>query len=228
VTRVHQFHPVLGPGDAMSNHVFALQERLRGWGHDAHAYAIEAKTGAQDVLPYRRLFRDVGSDDLVLLHFSMGNEVFTQLAKLRARKVLVYHNVTPAEFFRGINAHAATHARLGRRQLVELAPAMDLAIGVSAYNQHELDAAGYARTAHVPILIDWRQYDQHPTMRSWRAGTGCGRCSCSSAACRRTSARTTSSGCSRTTARASIRTRASCSSAATATSRSTTHASSSS
>ncbi|HAF11002.1 MAG TPA: glycosyltransferase [Chloroflexi bacterium] len=162
MTRVHQFHPVLGPGDAMSNHVFALQERLRGWGHDAHAYAIEAKTGAQDVLPYRRLFRDVGSDDLVLLHFSMGNEVFTQLAKLRARKVLVYHNVTPAEFFRGINAHAATHARLGRRQLVELAPAMDLAIGVSAYNQHELDAAGYARTAHVPILIDWRQYDQPP------------------------------------------------------------------
>jgi len=162
VTRVHQFHPVLGPGDAMSSHVFALQERLRGWGHDAHAYAIEAKPGVADVLPYRRLFRDVGPDDLVLLHFSMGNEVFTQLAKLRARKVLVYHNVTPAEFFRGINAHAATYARLGRQQLVELAPAMDLAIGVSAYNQRELDAAGYARTAYVPLLIDWRAYDVAP------------------------------------------------------------------
>jgi glycosyltransferase involved in cell wall biosynthesis len=162
VTRVHQFHPVLAPGDAMSNHVFALQERLRGWGHEAHAYAVEAKPGATDVLPYRRLFRDVGPDDLVLLHFSMGNEVFTQLAKLRARKVLVYHNITPAEFFRGINAHAATYARLGRRQLIDLAPAMDLAIGVSEFNQRELDAAGYARTAHVPILIDWRAYDQAP------------------------------------------------------------------
>ena len=162
MTRVHQFHPVLAPGDAMSNHVFALQERLRGWGHEAHAYAVEAKPGATDVLPYRRLFRDVGPDDLVLLHFSMGNEVFTQLAKLRARKVLVYHNITPAEFFRGINAHAATYARLGRRQLIDLAPAMDLAIGVSEFNQRELDAAGYARTAHVPILIDWRAYDQAP------------------------------------------------------------------
>jgi glycosyltransferase involved in cell wall biosynthesis len=161
VTRVHQFHPVLAPGDAMSNHVFALQRRLRDWGHDAHAYAVEAKPGV-DVLPYRRLFRDVGPDDLVLLHFSMGNEVFTQLAKLRARKVLVYHNITPAEFFRGINAHAATHARLGRRQLIELAPAIDLGIGVSAYNQRELDAAGYARTAHVPILIDWAAYGVAP------------------------------------------------------------------
>ena len=131
MTRGHQFHPVLAPGDAMSNHVFALQRRLLDWGYEAHAYAIETKPGADEVLPYRRLFRDVGPDDLVLLHFSMGNEVFTQLAKLRARKVLVYHNVTPAEFFRGINAHAATYARLGRRQLAELAPAMELAIGVS-------------------------------------------------------------------------------------------------
>jgi len=162
MTRVHQFHPVLAPGDAMSNHVFALQRRLRDWGHEAHAYAIEAKAGADEVLPYRRLFRDVSPDDLVLLHFSMGNEVFTQLAKLRARKVLVYHNITPAEFFRGINAHAATYARLGRRQLAELAPAMELAIGVSEFNQRELDAAGYARTAHVPILIDWHAYDREP------------------------------------------------------------------
>ncbi len=162
VTRVHQFHPVLAPGDAMSNHVFALQRRLREWGYDAHAYAVEAKSGADGVLPYRRLFRDVERDDLVLLHFSMGNEVFTQLAKLRALKVLVYHNITPAEFFRGVNPHAATHARLGRRQLVELAAAMQLGIGVSEYNQRELDAAGYVRTAHVPILIDWSAYDVPP------------------------------------------------------------------
>ncbi len=162
MTRVHQFHPVLAPGDAMSNHVFALQRRLREWGHEAHAYAIEAKPGVEEVLPYRRLFRDVAPEDLVLLHFSMGNEVFTQLAKLRARKVLVYHNITPAEFFRGINAHAATYARLGRRQLVEMEPAMELAIGVSEYDRRELEEAGYARTAHVPILIDWHAYDTTP------------------------------------------------------------------
>ena len=162
MTRVHQFHPVLATGDAMSAHVFALQDRMRAWGHEAQAYAVETKPGVDGVLPYRRLFRDVAREDLVVLHFSMGHEVFTQLAKLRARKVLVYHNITPAEFFRGINPHAATHARLGRRQLAELAPAIDLAIGVSAYNQRELDAAGYARTANVPILIDWRRYDQAP------------------------------------------------------------------
>ena len=170
MTRVHQFHPVLAPGDAMSNHIVALDRRLRAWGHESFMYAIEAKPGADGVLPYRRLFRDVRPDDLVVAHFSMGNEVFDQIAKLRARKVLVYHNITPAQFFSGINPHSATHARLGRTQLGELAPAFDLAIGVSEYNRRELEAAGYANTAHVPIIIDWTVYDDPPddaTLARW-------------------------------------------------------------
>ena len=157
MTTVHQFHPVLALGDAMSNHVFALRDRLRGWGYGADAYAIEAKPGVErETLPYRRLFRSVKPDDLLLLHYSIGNEVFAQLAKIKARKVLVYHNVTPPEFFAGINPHAAAFARLGRRQLADLAPHVELAIGVSEYNRRELETAGFTRTATVPILIDWQ------------------------------------------------------------------------
>lgn len=161
MTTVHQFHPVLAPGDAMSNHVFALQRCLRDWGHEANAYAIEAKAGVE-ALPYRRLFRGIGENDLLLLHFSMGHEVFDQLAKLPARKVLVYHNITPPEFFTGVNPHAAAAAELGRRQLRSLAGQVELAIGVSEYNRRELEAAGFVRTATVPILIDWDALDAEP------------------------------------------------------------------
>ena len=42
MTSVHQFHPVLAPGDAMSDHVFALRARFRGWGYESEAYAVEA------------------------------------------------------------------------------------------------------------------------------------------------------------------------------------------
>jgi glycosyltransferase involved in cell wall biosynthesis len=175
VRAVHQFHPVLAPGDAMSNHVFALRARLREWGYASEAYAVEAKAGVdRETLPYRRLFRTVTADDTLILHFSIGNEVYEQLAKLPARIVLVYHNVTPSEFFLGINPHAATHAALGRRQLAALAPRVDLAIGVSEYNRLELERFGFARTARVPILIDWSAYDVAPdegALTAWRAGT---------------------------------------------------------
>src|SRR5437867_3681623 len=158
MTTVHQFHPVLAPGDAMSNHVFALRERIRAWGHESHAYAVEAKADVAEVRSYRRLFREARPDDLLIVHFSMGHEVIDQLAKLPPRKVLVYHNITPPEFFGGINPHAAAHARLGLRQLARVAPAFELAIGVSEFNRKALAEAGYAQTAQVALLIDSRRF----------------------------------------------------------------------
>jgi L-malate glycosyltransferase len=163
MTAVHQFHPTLAPGDAMSNHVFALRRRIRGWGYDSYAYAVEAKPGVADVRSYRRLFRDVRPADVLLIHFSMGHEVIDQLVKIPCRRVLVYHNITPPEFFSGINPHAAAHARLGLRQLARIAPAFELAIGVSEFNRRDLVAAGYEETATVPILLDWTHFTAPPT-----------------------------------------------------------------
>jgi glycosyltransferase involved in cell wall biosynthesis len=163
MTAVHQFHPVLAPGDAMSNHVFALRDRLRSWGYESDAFAVQAKPGVEsEAQSYRRLFRSLRPDDTLILHFSMGNEVFDQLVKIPARRVLVYHNITPPEFFSGINDHAAAFARLGLRQLEQIAPTIDLAIGVSAFNRQDLDDMGFRKTAHVPILIDWKLYDTPP------------------------------------------------------------------
>ena len=157
----------------MSDHVFALRDRIRGWGHQAEAYAIEAKPGVErEVVPYRRLFRDVQPEDTLILHYSMGSEVFDQLAKLRCRRVLVYHNVTPPEFFSGINPHAAAAARLGRRKLADLAPRIDLAIGVSDYNTRELEAAGFTPAVTVPILIDWSRFAVAPDQAVLNAWSG--------------------------------------------------------
>ncbi len=162
-TAVHQFHPTLGPGDAMSNHVFALRDRLREWGYQSDAYAVETKPGVEnEVVSYRRLFRSLRPEDTLILHFSIGNEVFDQLVKIPSRRVLVYHNITPPEFFSGINDHAAAFARLGLRQVEAIAPSIDLAIGVSAFNRQDLDDLGFKKTAHVPILIDWTLYDTPP------------------------------------------------------------------
>ena len=147
----------------MSDHVFALRKRLREWGHTSEAYAVDLKPGLEgEGRSYRELFRVVKPGDTLVLHFSMGHEVFDQLAKLPARKVLVFHNITPPEFFVGINPHAAAHARLGLRQLATLAPSIDVAIGVSEFNRRQLEAAGYANTAAVPILIDWSRFDIEP------------------------------------------------------------------
>ncbi|MSQ37690.1 MAG: glycosyltransferase [Chloroflexi bacterium] len=169
---IHQFHPVLAAHDATSDHLFAIRDLARSWGRPAEAFAIEAKPEvAAEVLPYRRLFRMLTADDQLLMHFGLGNDAYDRLATVEAKLALVYHNITPPEFFDGLNPHAALHARKGRAQLRRLAKRVPLAIGVSEYNRRELEAAGFARTAVVPILVDWRRYDVAPDERvlaRWR------------------------------------------------------------
>lgn len=163
VRAVHQFHPVLSAGDAMSDHIFALRSRFRAWGYASDAFCVEAKGDlAAETRPYRELFRGTTPGDLLVLHFSMGHEAYDQLVKLPARKALVFHNITPPQFFVGVNSHAAAYARLGNRQLKALAPKIDIAIGVSEFDRRALVDAGYAHTATVPILIDWSRLDVEP------------------------------------------------------------------
>ena len=76
--------------------------------------------------------------------------------------MLVYHNITPPEFFSGINPHAAAFSRLGLRQLSRIAPAFELGIGVSEFNRRALVEAGYEETTRVPILLDWEHFAVPP------------------------------------------------------------------
>jgi len=145
---------------------------VRSWGYESEAFAVEAKREVADqVLPYRRLFRTVTPDDHLLMHFGLGDETYDRLAALPSRQALVYHNITPPEFFDGLNPHAAHHARKGRAQLRALATRVPLGIGVSEFNRRALEAAGFARTAVVPILVDWKRYDVAPdpeVLARWR------------------------------------------------------------
>jgi glycosyltransferase involved in cell wall biosynthesis len=163
VTAVHQFHPGLAPGDAVSDHIFAVRRYARTWGHRAETYAVDVEPGTEGgVLPYRRLFRTAKDGELLVLHLSQGHEVFDQVSKLPGRRVLVYHNVTPPAFLEGIDPQMAAHARLGLRQLETLASRVELAIGVSEFNRKDLETAGFTNTAHVPILIDWAAHETPP------------------------------------------------------------------
>src|SRR5258705_4921131 len=151
----------------MSNPVFALRKKIRHWGYESFAYAVETKPGVADVRSYRRLFREVKPDDLLIVHFSMGSEVVDQLVKIPARRVLVYHNITPPEFFSGINPHAAAFARLGLRQLSRIAPAFELGIGVSEFNPPALAQAGYEEDARraIPLRFEGLSLAAQHTVR---------------------------------------------------------------
>ena len=103
----HQFHPVMAYGDAVGNDCFELQRLF--WAADVRsdlfAWGTRPEVRAL-VRDYRELER-LPKDALLLIHHSMGNDVLSEVAKLPQRKAIVYHNITPAEHFAGLNEEYA-------------------------------------------------------------------------------------------------------------------------
>jgi glycosyltransferase involved in cell wall biosynthesis len=175
MTAVHQLVPNYGLGDAISNHARALRSLLRAWGHSSEIYFQHVDDRlAADAQFYAR-YREVSRpENVVVLHFSIGSEVTSFFAGLPDRRVLVYHNITPAEYFVGVNARIADRCRRGRMELKRLRGVTDLALGVSEFNRQELQATGFRRTGVLPILIDWASYAVPPVARleaAYRRGT---------------------------------------------------------
>src|SRR5437588_554559 len=166
----HQFHPVIAYGDAIGNDAFELQRMFWSSGVRSDLFAWEAKPEVRGLVrDWKDLERITGRDGLLLVHHSMGNDVVSDVARLPLRKAIVYHNITPAKYFEGLNEHARRYAELGREQLAELARAAEFGFADSEYNRRELAEAGCANTAVVPIAIDWEQFDVAPDPKVARA-----------------------------------------------------------
>ena len=152
---VHQMLPDFSYGDAIGNDVLAIQKCLRSWGIRSDIFAEHVHTRlAGRCRPTSEYAAGAGPDDVLLFHFSIGHPLADKVPQLPGRKVLRYHNITPARFLEKAYPESAKRAEQGREQLKRLAPAMDLGLGVSAYNCAELEEAGCEHTQVVPILLD--------------------------------------------------------------------------
>ena len=150
---VHQLLSGAGPVDAVTNQARAYRRLFGewGWGGSDFAGAIDPRVGS-DFAPLARARPAAG--DLLLFHYSAYAPKLERFLALPQRKVLVSHNITPAHWFWDFEPVTAVQCTIGREQLPTFARAVDLAIGVSAYNTAELTAAGARATAVVPVLVD--------------------------------------------------------------------------
>jgi L-malate glycosyltransferase len=152
VTRIHQVLSGAGPIDAVTTQAFEYRRAFETWGMagGVFAAAIEPAVRAQ-VEPIDRLQPDAG--DLLLFHYSAYAPRLEPLLDLPQRKLLVYHNVTPAEWLWEHQPHVATLCALGRDHLPRWARAVDVAAAVSEFNAADLRAAGARDVRVVPIVF---------------------------------------------------------------------------
>ena len=101
-------------------------------------------------------FDDSGAirGDITIYHYGIQSPLTAAFQSLRGRRVLQYHNVTPAEFFAPWDANLCLLATRGREDLATLTGRIDVALGDSEYNRRELEQIGFTRTGVFPVAID--------------------------------------------------------------------------
>jgi glycosyltransferase involved in cell wall biosynthesis len=151
--KIHQWVPAAHRGDAIGDSARAVRDMLRGMGHDSDIFAL---TIDDDMRGEARSFADPAASggDLTIFHFALPSPMTEAFANLRGKKVLQYHNITPAAFFAPYDPGLFRLAALGRRELATLAGRVDLALGDSDFNRQELDALGFERTGVMPIAVN--------------------------------------------------------------------------
>ena len=154
--RVHQMTATFAYGDAISNHILEIDRRLRKWGIESYIYAenldLRAPKIAQSDSEYVRFLES--SEDWLIYHYSIYTSNLKFYHQSHNRKILVYHNITPPEFFRVYDSQLELACRFGRSVLQSLRNC-DWALAESQFNINELIAAGVApeRTEVFPIFL---------------------------------------------------------------------------
>jgi L-malate glycosyltransferase len=153
---VHQVLATLGYGDAIGHEVLGIQRVLRSAGYTSEIFVDTADPRLEDrTTDYRDLIDGVQATDLLLHHFSIGSRASRVAFALPARMVLIYHNITPPEYFVGVHDLLVELCYLGRRELRAYVPRCELALGDSEFNRRELETIGFPRTGVLPVVPDF-------------------------------------------------------------------------
>lgn len=152
---VHQLVHTLSYGDAISTEVLALQRVFRGLGFESEIFSINAhpklKGQAKD---FESFPKDFSGE--VILHYSLGSPLNTlYLSLTKATRTLIYHNLTPAKWFRGVNPRIVSDIDDGIRELPILCRESSRLLADSAFNASEIRALGFgAEVLDLPLDKD--------------------------------------------------------------------------
>ena len=160
---VHQVLATLGYGDAIGHEVLGIQRVLREAGFESDIFVETADPRLEALTrDYRELIDASRTENLLLHHFSIGSKASRTAYALPDRMALIYHNITPPEYFVGVHRTLARQCFRGRRELLAYVDRCDLAMGDSEFNRQDLEQLGFPRTAVLQVVPDFSHLDRRP------------------------------------------------------------------
>jgi len=156
--RIDQLVPAFHKGDAIGDTAYHLKGFLKSQGFSSEIYCLSCDQELQgESIPFSS-FPEPSASDVTILHFALPSPLTQALIKLPSQKVIIYHNITPYEFFADFSQEMTRISHLGRKELSSLVPYISLALADSEYNRQELQQLGFKKTAVFPLFVDFNKY----------------------------------------------------------------------
>jgi glycosyltransferase involved in cell wall biosynthesis len=156
--RIDQLVPAFHRGDAIGDTAYHMKRFFRSQGFDSEIYCLTRDSGLEEDCALFSAFARPENSDITILHYALPSSLTPAFAKLPSRRVLLYHNLTPHEFFEEFSPEMARISRLGREELASLAPHVSLALADSEFNRQELVQMEYPATEVFPLFVDFEKY----------------------------------------------------------------------
>lgn len=166
--RVVQIVPTLAYGDAIGNEVFAFKRLIKSLGYITEIYTSSI------VPPLNRKCAKLidnkinfSESDIIIYHLSTGSKLNYQLAEFKGRKVVVYHNVTPPDFFEPYDRASYNLNTEAMKEVKFLADKVDYCLADSEFNKQDLINLGYKCKIDVlEILLSFDEYKKKPNLQT--------------------------------------------------------------
>lgn len=161
---VHQLVAGFARGDAISQEAVILRDLCRGMGMTSDIFAPPDRitADAADECRSLELLRNKPVD-ILIGHYATTSPFEDVWLNSAARKVLLYHNITPAEYFMPFDAILAAQLRVARERLPSIIQRVDAVWAVSEFNAVELRQAGAGTVRVFPLVFDSRRMDLSAT-----------------------------------------------------------------
>ncbi|KFN44607.1 glycosyltransferase family 4 protein [Arenimonas oryziterrae] len=152
--KIAMLAPAILGRDAIGADIREMVAILRARGDELRLFAEEPSDLQEETVHSYTTLREwlTGADDLLIYHHSIGWPSAEALLRgLRCRRIVRYHNITPPQFFYGINHSYLRACAAGRAEVARLVAIPGLEwISDSSYNEDELIELGLDRArSHI-------------------------------------------------------------------------------
>ncbi len=165
--RVDQLLAGFAENDAISQDALLLQAVFRDLGFESDLFVSQSHTDPAAAHRVRPMTAYAGrAGDLAVLHDVLDPEAVRAFQETPARRVLRYHNITPAGYFDAFDPALAARLRAARTALRSVAERSRSVWSVSAFNAGELAAWNLPQSRVLPLLFSEARFrlDLDPEM----------------------------------------------------------------